>query len=160
MAAYKQALALNLQDSLAHYGLGQVYLAQDKVAEAEAAYIQAVNAYPTYMPARLALARLYVIKGHFKAAVDQYQTINKLQPDYKASFESLGDLYLAYGQKDEAFEQYRQAIEAPAETGEYYFKLANLCRAKGLIAWLSSLVRREQGPLILAWLPFTRLKVN
>jgi len=68
---YRQALALNPDDALAYFGLGQVYEARARTEEAQVAYRRAIEANPGYMPARISLAEIYAAQGNTEAAIDQ-----------------------------------------------------------------------------------------
>jgi tetratricopeptide (TPR) repeat protein len=132
VAQYERALALNPTDTLAYWGLGQVYQAQDKSQEARDAYRQALAASPDNVWARHSLAGLYAQEGQMEEAITLIQTGIQLSPDYLASFEVLGDLYRMQGKADQAFGQYAKAIESPPDTGDYHLALGDLYWTKGL----------------------------
>jgi tetratricopeptide (TPR) repeat protein len=133
IAEYEKALALNPEDTLAYFGLGQVYQAQARKEEAQAAYRRAIAICPDNVLARISLAEVYAAEGRTEEAISQYQEAIRLRPSYLASFEALGDLYRAQGEDDEAFRQYEKAIDFPPDTGDYHLALGDLYWAKGLL---------------------------
>jgi tetratricopeptide (TPR) repeat protein len=132
IAEYEKALVMDPEDTLAYFGLGQVYQAQARREEAQAAYRQAIAACPENILARISLAGIYAAEGKTEEATSRYQEAIRLRPDYLASFEALGDLYRAQGEDGEAFRQYEKAIEFPPETGDHHLALGDLCWVKGL----------------------------
>jgi tetratricopeptide (TPR) repeat protein len=129
--SYLEALASNQADSLAAYGLGQVYQAQGRQAEAQTAYEEALVADVGNVPARLALAETYVALGEEGRAANLLEETTRLRPDYLPAFEVLGDLYLAQGQVNEALVQYAKAIDYTPGSGDYRLALGDLYLARG-----------------------------
>jgi tetratricopeptide (TPR) repeat protein len=132
VAHYERALVLNPGDSLAYWGLGQVYESQSNDQEAQAAYRQAIAASPNNVWARHSLAGLYAQEGRLEEAIKLVRAGIQMDSDYAGSFEVLGNLYRMQGQADRALEQYAQAVEFPRDTGDYHLALGNLYWVKGL----------------------------
>lgn len=89
--------------------LAQVYLAQDRAAEAVGALEQAVLANPGNCHARTELGVLLRRRGEFAAAEAHYLACLEYQPDYEAAYLNLGILYDLYlGRLAEALSAYRQ----------------------------------------------------
>ncbi len=86
--------------------LGNLYLNNGDINEAENQYQQALLEYPFYYLALSGLGKLYFIKGDTKNAVEFYRKSIEISPTAEAMI-SLGDIYRLAGEKDKAEEQYR-----------------------------------------------------
>lgn len=129
---FERVLTGDPDHALAHFGLGQVYQAQNRIAEAQTAYEQVLLIQPDNAAAHLALAGLHAAEGNISTATNHYQAVINLWPGYSEAHEGLGDLYLAQDRMAEAISQYEQAIGPPYKIGRYYLALGNLYRGKGL----------------------------
>lgn len=99
--------------------LAQVYLAQDRAAEAITALEQAVLANPGNCAARTDLAVLLRRRGEFATAESHYLACLEYQPAYPAAHLNLGILYELYlgrlGEALAAYRRYQVLAEAPDE---------------------------------------------
>ena len=59
---------------------------------------------------RFALAQEYAKKGDTQAALEQYETLRREQPDYVGTYYHLGKLLAATGATDDALAVYREGI--------------------------------------------------
>lgn len=90
----KQVLETDNKDFQAWTALGTVYFAQEKVADAETAYLKAIEVHPTSARAQLNLGRLRSSQKKFEEAVEPLTKAIELQPDSGDANYLLGECYL------------------------------------------------------------------
>ena len=78
MAPLQRAAALNPEAAEPVYFLGSVYAAQNRYADAEAAFNQAVRLRPDFAPAHHSLAQLLELQGRKEEARQHYQEAVRL----------------------------------------------------------------------------------
>jgi tetratricopeptide (TPR) repeat protein len=129
---FKELTKLSPDNTWAYFGLGRAYQTHLELEQAEAAYLEAIDADWYNVPARLSLAQVYAAQGKMEEAIRQYAEAIRLRPDYLTLHEGLGDVYLAGGRLDEAVAEYEQAIGFPPETADYHSEFGSLLYSKGL----------------------------
>ena len=96
-ASFRLALRDDPSSAEAHYGLGSVYLKQEKNAEARASFEQALKltaSYPDTAPnAWNNLGLLATREGRTGEAIGYFQEALRLSPDYWIALENLGNAY-------------------------------------------------------------------
>ena len=90
----KQIIDTDNNDFQAWTALGTVYFAQDKVADAETAYMKAIEVHPTSARAQFNLGRLRSSQKKFEEAVEPLTKAIELQPDSGDANYLLGECYL------------------------------------------------------------------
>ncbi|MBI3989359.1 MAG: tetratricopeptide repeat protein [candidate division NC10 bacterium] len=85
---FKEILALDPNDEVVHYGLGEEYLRA----------------------------------GMFEEAVQEFETVIRLKPDYTAAYRELGKALEKGRRIEEAKEAYRKGIEVGSWTGDLQTK--------------------------------------
>ena len=90
----KQVVQTDDKDFQAWTALGTVYFAQEKVADAETAYLKAIEVHPTSARAQLNLGRLRSSQKKFEEAVEPLTKAIELQPDSGDANYLLGECYL------------------------------------------------------------------
>lgn len=90
----KQVVETDNKDFQAWTALGTVYFAQEKVADAETAYMKAIEVHPTSARAQLNLGRLRSSQKKFEEAVEPLTKAIELQPDSGDANYLLGECYL------------------------------------------------------------------
>ena len=90
----KQIVETDNKDFQAWTALGTVYFAQEKVADAETAYMKAIEVHPTSARAQLNLGRLRSSQKKFEEAVEPLTKAIELQPDSGDANYLLGECYL------------------------------------------------------------------
>lgn len=106
-----------------HLRLADALAAQGRLAEAEAAYLQALALRPQHPGARNNLGSLYMKQGRLPEAEAQFAALLQSSPDNIPARLNLGAVQMAQGQWQEAALQYRQALAAGEAGGEAEEKL-------------------------------------
>jgi tetratricopeptide (TPR) repeat protein len=134
---YDQAAALlreivdkDPQDFQAWTLLGTVYLMDNKPAEAESAYIKAIDARPTFALALIDLGRLRSAQKKYQEAIDPLTRAVEAQPKSGEANLLLGEAYLQLKKGSKAIPY----LEAAANNGkpEAHLRLGWLYNAAGL----------------------------
>jgi tetratricopeptide (TPR) repeat protein/peroxiredoxin len=116
-ASFRQALSDNPFSAEALYGLGSVYLKQEKASEARENFERATKLQASY-PDTLAnawnnLGLLATREGHTAEAIPYFQEALKFNPDHLIALENLGNAYRQQKNWDEA----RKALERAVAVG-------------------------------------------
>jgi tetratricopeptide (TPR) repeat protein len=117
-------------DADAHYNLGNSYLEQNKLAQAESCYRLALTIQPGYMAAHYNLGKVYQAQEKFDAAEASYRTTLSLQPDFVEALCSLGVVLHSLGKTGEAESSYRQALKINPYSWQPMHNLANLLQTQ------------------------------
>ena len=113
--------------SEAYYGLGSVYLQQQKSAEARQSFRRAVELKPNY-PGTLHrawnnLGILAAREGKTVEAIEDFQRSLKIDPSYIVALDNLGNAYRQGKQWDEAKEAFGRALQSNSEDPEANYGL-------------------------------------
>lgn len=127
---FRQLLDSDAVDFQAWTELGTVYLLQEKTADAEKAYLRAIEIRPSFTLAQLNLGRLLVLQKKFEAATEPLLRALELQPTSAEINFLLGDAYLQSKKGSKAVGYLNEA----ARLGKYeaHLRLAMLYNAAGL----------------------------
>jgi tetratricopeptide (TPR) repeat protein len=96
LQTYKQAIAQQPKLSIGYGALSDLYIRQKKFDEAENVLQAALKELPTDLGLRLATAGLQILKGDHDAAIAQYESILKDQPNSSVAINNLVSLILDY----------------------------------------------------------------
>ena len=124
-AFFQLALRDNPSSAEAYYGLGSVYLQQQKSSEARESFEHAVRLQPTY-PGTLPkawnnLGILAARGGRTEEAVNNFKQALKLDPDYGIALNNLGNAYRQGKQWEEARNTFQRTLELnPADPEANY----------------------------------------
>jgi serine/threonine-protein kinase len=124
VAAFQRAIELDPADFQARHGLGQVLQQQGRYAEAEQAYLGAIQANPGFVPAHDSLARLLATCPDDKVRdgkrAIEYATTACEQTGWKNPLylDTLASAYAEAGQFEEAVRYQTRALEDPALKGD------------------------------------------
>jgi superkiller protein 3 len=104
IALYNRALGADDHLAAAHYLLADALLRQPNgdVANAEKHLTRAVELEPSFPPAHLALARLYMRAERFVEAVTQLEAVANIEPNLAEAQYQLSRVYLRLKRKEEA----------------------------------------------------------
>jgi tetratricopeptide (TPR) repeat protein len=127
-AAFQFALHDDPSSAEAHYGLGSVYLKQEKNGDARASFEQALKltaSYPDTGPnAWNNLGLLATREGRTSEAIGNFQEALRLSPDYWIALENLGNAYRQQKRWDEARATLERAVAARPREPEANYSLA------------------------------------
>jgi tetratricopeptide (TPR) repeat protein len=104
IATYRRAVAADEKLAAAHYLLADALLRQTSadIAGAESHLTRAVQLEPSFAPARLALARLYIRVERFDEAAKQLETVAAADPDQAEAQYQLGRVYMRLKRTEDA----------------------------------------------------------
>jgi tetratricopeptide (TPR) repeat protein len=128
----KQIVKLNPAEG--HRSLGNIYLKEEKPAEAEKEYVEMVKADPTYVPA---LANFYVSQKQYDKAFNLFEEAIKKNPDDMSAIYQVGKTSAISGQKLDRGEEclkkylnYTPKVNEPSHGGAN-MRLAQIQEKKG-----------------------------
>jgi serine/threonine protein kinase/Flp pilus assembly protein TadD len=107
----EKAIQLNPDNVYAYNGLGNARLAQRKLTEAIAAYQMAIKVKPGFFLPHYNLGNAFKDQGNLPKAVAEYREATRLQPNYAAAFINLGNILDLLGERVEAEQAFRTAID-------------------------------------------------
>jgi tetratricopeptide (TPR) repeat protein len=127
-ATFQVALRDDPSSAEAHYGLGSVYLKQEKNVEARASFERAIKAtasYPDTAPnAWNNLGLLATREGRLSEAIDHFQEALRLNPEYWIALENLGNGYRQQRRWEEARAALERSVAARPQEPEANYSLA------------------------------------
>ena len=119
-SAYRQATARFPGSAMLHTGWGLLYDAQDRPAEAEAQFHQAISLDNTDARAYLYLGDTLLAQGKLGQAEEAYRNALRWAPDLADAYRGLGQVYHRWDWPDTALTVYAHALElAPADPDLY-----------------------------------------
>jgi tetratricopeptide (TPR) repeat protein len=126
--SFRLALRSDPSSAEAHYGLGSVYLKQEKLVDARASFEQVLKltaSYPDTGPnAWNNLGLLTTREGRISEAIDYFQGALRLNPDYWIALENLGNAYRQQKRWDEARAALERAVAIRPQDPEANYSLA------------------------------------
>jgi len=127
-AQFQLALRDDPSSAEAHYGLGSVYLKQEKTGEARASFERALQlnaAYPGTRPnACNNLGLLATREGRTSDAIGYFQEALRISPDHWIALENLGNAYRQQKRWDEARGALERAAAVKPQDAEANYSLA------------------------------------
>ena len=79
-----------------------------------------VEASPNDCFSRYGLAQEYVNQGHLEMAVEEFNRILGIDPDYQAAYYHVGQTYLKLGRTEEARQSFEKGIEVATRLGDLH----------------------------------------
>jgi tetratricopeptide (TPR) repeat protein len=126
-ASFEHALRDDPSSAEALYGLGSVYLKQEKTAEARASFERAIKlqaSYPETLPnAWNNLGLLATREGRTAEAIPYFQEALRQSPDHLIALENLGNAYRQQKRWEEARRVLERAVEVSPEDPEANYSL-------------------------------------
>ncbi len=107
---FRKALADDPEDNNAGHNLALLLAKQRQFQAADDLWIRNIERDPNFMPSRVAYAESLDGRGQPSAAIEQYEKIVSLKPDYVGAHEALARLYLAQNQVDRALAHLDRAL--------------------------------------------------
>jgi Tfp pilus assembly protein PilF len=93
-----------------YYQLGRYYQGQDRLGQAEDAFLKAVAADDKYIDAFNALASLYARRGETERAVKMFEKLTAIAPEAAYLHNNLGFAYYLTGHQEEAYASVKKAL--------------------------------------------------
>lgn len=90
----KEIIALDPEDFVAWAKLGSLHLADNQIADAEAAFKRAIAARPDYTPALLNIGIILAVRKQFPDAIDAFKRAVISDPSSARAYRLLGEAYL------------------------------------------------------------------
>ena len=131
IALYRNALARDPNDVLAHSNLGTALAANGQLDEAIAHHRRAVALAPNDADSHYNLANALTAQGDLANAVSQFREALRLEPDFADAHLNLGNALVALGQPEDAADHYRQAAALKPDGVEAVNNLGLLVAAQG-----------------------------
>ena len=126
-ASFRLALHDDPSSAEAVYGLGSVYLKQQKTGEARESFERAIKlhaSYPDTLPnAWNNLGLLATREGHTAEAIPYFQEALRLSPDHLIALDNLGNAYRQQKQWDEARRVLERAVAVGPQDAEANYSL-------------------------------------
>ncbi|PRC94063.1 tetratricopeptide repeat-containing sulfotransferase family protein [Solimicrobium silvestre] len=144
-------------DADVHYNLGNSFLEQSKLSQAESSYRQALVIQPGYMAAHYNLGKVYQASENFDAAQASYRIALSLQPDFVEALSSLGVVLHSLGKIEEGEIYLRRAAEINPNDPQNHTNLANLLQELGNTEQAESLYRQALKINPYSWQPIYNL---
>jgi Flp pilus assembly protein TadD len=127
-AAFQRSLRDDPSSAEAQYGLGSVYLKQEKNVDARASFEQALKltaSYPETVPnAWNNLGLLATREGRTAEAIGYFQEALRVSPDYWIALQNLGNAYRQQKRWDDARAVLERAVAARPQEPEANYSLA------------------------------------
>jgi Tfp pilus assembly protein PilF len=133
IAWLNQIVSADAQDFEAWTELGTLYFKQDKLSEAEKAYLRALTERPSFLLALLNLGKLRLSQKNFEGAIESLSRVVEMDPQSADANLYLGEAYLQIKKGSKAVGYFNEAIRLdPVGKAEAHLRLAALYRAAGL----------------------------
>jgi len=126
MAAFQNAVKLNLKSAGAHYNLCQVFMAAGKRVEATAECQEAVKLEPHRLPFRTALAGLYIFDDRTDDALRLLEDVAASSQNDLIYLGMLGDAYFMSAEYPRAAELYEKIAQKWPSVSAVYLRLSDV----------------------------------
>ncbi len=108
---FEHALAINKNNYVAHYCLGDWWLQQGKNDKAVAHFNEALRINPNYLLAHIGLGITFAKQGKLDQAIERFRYGIKYDPEFAEAYYNLGVALAAQGKYNNALQQYHKAAE-------------------------------------------------
>ncbi len=130
---WTHALACTTDNDVAHYDMGNIFLARKSLDDAIAQFQQAAQINPDYAEAHNNLGNALFQKGRLEEAITEYQKTLQINPALATVHNNLGAVLLQKGRADDAITQYREALRIKPDFAEAHYNFANALLQKGSV---------------------------
>ncbi len=163
---FRIAVALDPQAQY-HEIIGRVTELQGSLAEAQAAYEQAIRLDPAWAPPLIGLGRVHLARREFRPALAALERATRLDEETPAIWTGIGDAYFGMLWLEQAAAAYRQSLARDDTNAFVHFSLAKALNGDGRPEAADSFQRAiKLAPAGATWLPQAwrllgfRLKAN
>lgn len=116
-----------------HLTLGNIYLKEGRLADAERSYQQALAINPAYVDVYVSFSKVYTTQYKYREAVDLLKEgLRRTPQDYRL-YNNLAFCYTALGDYREAAAVLQQALRLQPESPELHFNLGVAYQRQGLL---------------------------
>jgi len=119
--AYKKAINLNSNYSIAYNNLGLLYHEKKEYNKSLKAYQKAIEINPKYDSAYLGIGVIYENKKEYNNAIEAYKKAIEINPKYANAYHGIGVSYDNKKEYNKAIEAYQKAVEINPEYDSAYF---------------------------------------
>lgn len=128
-----QIVSADSKDFEAWTELGTLHFKQDKLSDAEKAYLRALTERPTFLLTLLNLGKLRISQKNFESAIEPLSKAVEVEPQSADANFFLGEAYLQVKKGSKAVGYLTEAIRLdPVGKAEAHLRLAALYRAAGV----------------------------
>lgn len=128
-----QIVSADAKDFEAWTELGTLYFKQEKLGDAEKAYLRALTERPTSLLTLLNLGKLRISQKNFESAIESLSKAVEVEPQSADANFFLGEAYLQIKKGSKAVGYFTEAIRLdPIGKAEAHLRLAALYRAAGV----------------------------
>jgi len=127
----RQAIALDPNNPLAHYNLGEACGVAGRLDEAAAAFRRAAELKPDFAEAHNNLGAALAGQGRFEEAAAAFERTLELKPDFVEAQINLGNALRERGRLDEAIAAFRRALQLRPLFPEGHNHLGNALSDRG-----------------------------
>lgn len=133
IAWLNQIVSADAKDFEAWTELGTLYFKQDKLGDAEKAYLRALTERPSSLLTLLNLGKLRISQKNFESAIESLSKAVEVEPQSADANFFLGEAYLQVKKGSKAVGYFTEAIRLdPIGKAEAHLRLAALYRAAGV----------------------------
>ncbi|HXC36487.1 MAG TPA: tetratricopeptide repeat protein [Candidatus Acidoferrales bacterium] len=126
-----------------HFFLGNLFLAQGRLDEAEVEYQRTLALFPESADAYGGLANVLFNQGRLDDAINDFQKALELNPEFVEAHNNIGFCFLQKGRVDDAITQYEIAVQMRPGSVKYQSALGNAYAKKGL--WEKAIVQYQKS---------------
>ncbi len=127
---FQRMIAVNEDNYMAHYNLGNLLSRQDKLAEAASHYEAALKAEPNYAEAHNNLGAVLLKQRRFDEALAHYSAAARLRPEHLYYF-NLANAQMDAGKPAEAVGNYQQALRLNPNSSQAHHNLGLALQEQG-----------------------------
>ncbi len=131
IAAYRQAVAINPEDTTSHVRLAQFLILRQRSAEAVEQAEEAVLLEPSNPQALATLCRAFDWEGQYAEAFDACECAIELDPDYAEAYAYLAKTYVDTGDWIPARQYAQQAVDLDYQSMDAHFNQGYVLEAQG-----------------------------
>ena len=130
---FRQALKLNADLTDVHNNLGVLYseMGQTERAFEEFTVVVRDPSYPTPEKALFNMGALYFRDQNYELALMYYKRSVEKQPKFAMGYRGLGEIHLALGEPEMAFDRFEEALEQSPDDLPSLYELARLYEEQG-----------------------------
>jgi tetratricopeptide (TPR) repeat protein len=129
LALWTQALTVDENNAVAHYGLANVLRRQNRLEEAEIHYRRALQLNPKDADSHNNLGLIFVQQERFDKAAKEFQKALAIDPRKAGTCQSLANVFWQQGDLQQALLWYTKATEVDPKVGKYWYDRAYVLEA-------------------------------